>query len=134
MTDGMFMINAQIRDDDFLPFILGKMMGNMLLVDGFTEHDEIEIYKNSEHVNYFIPSGDGFLCVTIHGTFVVIPFAWHTGKHGTLKEMVRLGKDLYKHYTIDQGKPIFYTGIKNFYGHNSKKVADNLWIFEPKNI
>jgi len=127
-------LTAQIRDDAFLPFIMGKMMGKMLLQDGATEQTEIEAYKNVDHVNYFIPSGDGFLCVAIMDNFVFIPFAWHIGKHGTLKEMVRLGKELYQHYTVEQGKPIYYTGLKNFYGHNSREVMENVWIFEPKNI
>lgn len=126
------MINAQIRDDDFLPFILGKMMGKMLLIDNFTEHDEIEMYRNTDHVNYFIPSGDGFLCVSIFDEFVMIPFAWHTGKRSTLKEMVRLGKDLYIHYTLEQNKPIYYSGLKNFYNNHSRKIADDVWVFEPK--
>lgn len=125
-------MNYLIRDDDYLPFVLDKMMGNMLLIDGVTEQDEIDMYKDSEHINYFIPSGNGFLCVSIYEDFVMIPFAWHIGKHSTLKEMVRLGKDLYKHYTIDQDKPIFYTGLKNLYGHNSRQFVENVWIFEPK--
>jgi len=125
-------LNSYIREDDCLSFVQDKMMGNMRLEDGFTEEDEMLMYKNTNHVNYFIPSGNGFLCVSIYEEFVVIPFAWHIGKHGTLKEMVRLGKDLYKHYTIERCKPIYYTGLKNLYGHNSVEIAENLWMFEPK--
>lgn len=123
-----------IKDDDCLQFVLEKMIGNMLLLKGFTEEDEITIYTKSPHVNYFIPSGDGFLCVSEMENYVTIPFAWHIGKLSTQKEMVKLGKELYKKYTIGQGKSILYTGLKNFYGHNSRKIADNVWIFEPKNL
>lgn len=127
-------ILTNIKDDSCLDFVLDKMRGNMLLVDGATDEDEIESYKSSKHVNYFIPSDDGFLCLVELDQFVYIPFAWHIGKHETLKEMVKLGKQLYKHYSIDQGKPIYYTGLKNFYGHNSREVMENVWIFEPKHI
>lgn len=109
------------------------MMGKMRLEPGDTEQDEIRAYKETDHVNYFIPSGDGFLCVSHFEGFVMIPFAWHIGKHSTLKEMVQLGKDLYKHYTVNQGMPIYYTGLRNFYTHNSVEVMDNVWIFRPKN-
>ena len=125
-------MTAQIRDDEFLPFILGKMMGKMLLIDGFTEHDEMDIYKNSDHTNYFTPSGNGFLCVSHYDDFVMIPFAWYDMSYKARKEMIILGKELYQHYTIEQEMPIFYTGLKNFYKNHSRELAKNVWVFEPK--
>lgn len=131
---GVYMIDAQIRSDDFLPFILGKMMGKMRLESGFTEHDEMNIYKESNHVNYFIPSGEGFLCISVYKEFILIPFAWYDGSFSAQKEMVKLGKQLYKYYTVEHDMPIYYTGLENFYTNHSEKVMDNVWIFKPKNL
>ena len=128
------MINAQIRDDECLSLVLNKMMGKMILAEGTTEHDEMELYKQSDHINYFIPSGDGFLCVTEYDHHVFIPFAWYDGSFSAHKDMVKLGKELYKYYTINKDKKIYYSGIKNFYGHNSVEVSESIWIFRPKHI
>ena len=128
------MINAIMKDDYCLDFVLEKMRGKLRQLEGTKEEDEIEMYRNSQHTNYFIPSGDGFLCVQDCGEYVIIPFAWHKGGHDTLKEMVRLGKELYINYSIHLNKPIYYTGLKNLYGHNSEEVAENVWLFKPKHL
>lgn len=124
-------MTAEIRDDSCLGFVLEKMQDKMLLVGGFTELDEMDMYTTSEHVNYFIPSGNGFLCVSVSNEFVMIPFAWYDMSYKARKEMIILGKELYKYYTIDQGKPIYYTGLKNFYGNHSEQIAENVWEFKP---
>lgn len=121
-----------IKSDSCLEFVLSKMRGNLRLKEGVTEEDEMELYRETNHLNYFIKSGDGFLCVAIYDEFVTIPFAWHIGKHSTLKEMAQLGKDLYKFYTLKQDKPIYYTGKRNLYKHNSREIKDGIWVFEPK--
>jgi len=127
-------MTAIIKDDTCLDFVLDKMRGKMILEEGITDQSEIELYRSTTHINYFTPSENGFLCVSEAEEYVFIPFAWHIGKHSTLKEMVTLGKELYRYYTLTKGKPIYYTGLKNLYGHNSVEIMENVWMFKPKNI
>ena len=121
-----------VRDDSCLEFVAEKMQGTMLLDEGMTEADDIAEYKSYDHLNAFIDEGQGFLCVSIHENFVLVHYAWHEGKRSTLKQMVRLSKDMYKQYTINQGKPMYYTGKNNLYKHHSKELSVGLWVFEPK--
>ena len=127
-------MNCIIKGDEAIPFISEKMQGCMLLADGVTEQDEIDAYLEMNHINFFTPSGDGFLCVGIVDDIAIIPFAWHTGTFRSQKEMVKLGKELYQHYTVELGYPIYYTGLKNLYTNNSEEIEPNVWVFKPKNI
>ena len=121
-----------IKDDNCLDFVAQKMKGQLLLDDGASEENDMEEYKTHSHLNIFIDEGEGFLCLSFHDSFVVVHYAWHKGTRSTHKQMVRLGKDLYKQYTISKGWPIYYTGIKNFYKNHSRQIEKNLWVFEPK--
>lgn len=121
-----------IRDDTCLEFVAEKMQGTMLLDEGVTEADDIEEYKSYDHINAFIDEGQGFLCLSIHENFVYVHYAWHEGKRSTQKQMVKLGKELYRRYRVQMGLSMYYSGQRNFYKHHSREVSDGLWIFEPK--
>ena len=118
--------------DSCLDFVLEKMKGNLILLNNTTEEDEIEYYKIFPHVNYFLESDKGFLCVVELEVCTFVDFAWYDGSYTAHKQMVKLGKELYQHYTIEQDKPIYYSGLKNFYKHHSIEVNPNLWQFSPK--
>ena len=120
-----------IKDDTCLDFVLEKMQGNMRLDPGATEESDVENYKTFPHVNYFIPEGNGFLCVAELQGFIFIPYAWYDGSFSARRQMVKLGKDLYKHYTTVNKLPIYYTGLKNFYPNHSQELKPNLWVFYP---
>jgi len=127
-------MQPHIRDDDFIPFIHGKMMGTMNLAAGVTEHDEIEVYKQTDHINYFAPSGKAFICISIHDELLFVHFAWNDGSNKARKEFAELSKFIYKKYTLGMNKPMYYTGINNYWQNNSFEVRENLWIFEPKKL
>jgi hypothetical protein len=118
-------------DRAMMPIVQDKMKGTMLLSDNETEEGIIsEYFKHKEHFNYIIDYDiNGFLCLSVHDDVVTISFAWHIGTFTTQKKMVRLGKELYKMYTLDQGKPIYYTGLKNFYPNHSIEIAEDVWEF-----
>lgn len=125
-------MRAVIKSDECLDFVLEKMRGTMLLDDGFSEVDEIEMYKRRKHINFFTMSQQGFLCLSEDDDMVFIHFAWYDKTFTAQKEMVRLGKQIYKHYTVYKGKPIYYSGLKDFYHNHSTKIEEGLWLFEPK--
>lgn len=129
---GGIRLTALIKDDTCLGFVHEKMIGNLNLLEGWTEQDDIDDYKdNYPHVNYFIPSDRGFLCVAELQSFIFIPYAWYDGSFSARREMVKLGKDLYEHYTRNNKLPIYYTGLKNFYPNHSRELKPNLWVFAP---
>ena len=108
------------------------MQGTMMLDDGMTEADDIAEYKSYIHINAFIDEGLGFLCLSIHEEFVYVHYAWHEGRRSTQKQMVKLGKELYRRYTVERGLSIYYSGQTNFYKNHSRQVFEDAWVFEPK--
>jgi len=121
-------------NDKVMRLIVQEVMkGSMLLEDGETEASVIDDYFNHpKHKNYIIDDAiNGFLCVTEYDDYAIVNFAWHMGSFATLKKMVRLGKAIYKIYTIDKGIPLYYSGKKNLYANHSEEIAENVWQFIP---
>lgn len=107
------------------------MAGNLVLNDDETEQSIIEEYfSHDKHYNWIIDEDmNGFLCCTEYDDYVVVNFAWHIGRYATLKKMVRMAKELYKLYTVEGKKPMYYSGKTNLYPNHSITIADNVWEF-----
>lgn len=107
-----------------------KMVGAIKLEDDETYDSVIDDYFNHHnHREWVLPDNEGFLCVTEYDEYCVVNFAWHIGKRRTAKAMVLLGRDIYKHYTVDKNKPLYYSGSTNLYSNHSISVGDGVWQF-----
>lgn len=111
-----------------IPLVEKYMNNTMYLEDGQTEEQLIENYFNHKpHHNWVVDNG--FLCVEDYKDYVIVVFAWYNKSYSAHKDMVNLGKYLYELYTVKQDKPMYYTGLTNFYRNHSVKISDNLWQF-----
>lgn len=122
-----------INDKVMRRIINATMPGKLILNDGETEESIInEYFSHPKHKNYIIDDEvNGFLCITEYDDFIVVNFAWHIGSFSTQRKMVRLGKALYKMYTLDKKLPMYYSGKTNLYSNHSIEIDDNTWQFIP---
>ena len=111
--------------------IIADTMRDICVIDTTIEED-LEVYANSKHYNYFTTDGGGFICVQDMGDYIWLAYSHRDERHKTLKELILFAKLLYKRYTIDNKLPIFYAGKRNMFSNHSIKIKQQLWQLDIK--
>ena len=88
-------------------------------------------FRSIPHVIIGTENGNGVVGIELHDEYVWVTFLYGDMKKSTHVELAEIGKWLYRFYTEGKGKPVLYTGDRNYYKNNSIELAPKLWQLLP---